>query len=94
MENTFHTIRIAESKQDGEILQKILESITTEQLNKYLDFDPDSILLQRVIENFDQRRKYPHLVIGLFDSPNVDTSRLIINHEHKRNGLTPLKVAA
>lgn len=68
MENAFHAIRIAESKQDGEILQKIFESITTEQLNKYLDFDPNSILLQRVIENFDQRRRYPHLVIGLFSS--------------------------
>lgn len=45
MSPTFHAIRNAESEQDEEKLQKIFKSITTEQLNEYIDIDPDSILL-------------------------------------------------
>lgn len=94
MSPTFHAIRNAESKDDGEELQRIFESITTEQLNERVDIDPGSILLQRIIHTFDRPRKYSHLVIGLFDSPNVDTSRLYINHQHDVHGRTALMLAA
>ena len=94
MSPTFHAIRNAESEDDREELQRIFNSITTEQLNEPVDIDPGSILLQRIIHTFDPRIKYSHLVIGLFDSPNVDTSRLNINHEHEVNGRTALMFAA
>lgn len=94
MSPTFHAITKADLEGNEEELQKIFESITTEQLNEHVDIDPGNILLQRIIHTFDSGRRYQYLVIGLFDSPNVDTSRLDINHQHAQNGLTPLMVAA
>lgn len=94
MSSPFYAIRNAEEKDDGEELQRIFESITTEQLNERVPIDPGSILLQRIIHHFDLQGKYQHLVIGLFNSPNVDTSRLNINHQHDVNGRTALMLAA
>lgn len=94
MSPIFHAIRKADVERDEEELRKIFASITTEQLNEHVDIDPGNILLQRIIHTFDSGRRYQYLVISLFDSPNVDTSRLDINHQHPRNGLTPLMVTA
>lgn len=94
MSSTFHAITKADLESNEEELQKIFESITTEQLNKHVDIDPGNIRLQRIIHAFDSEQRYQYLIIGLFDSPNVDTSRLDINHQHVQNGLTPLMVAA
>ncbi len=92
MSPTFFAIRTAESQNDGEELQRIFGSITTEQLNERVSIDPGNTLLQRII--FFSPSRYQHLLIGLFDSPNVDTSRLNINHKHDLNGRTALMCAA
>lgn len=94
MSPTYHAIAKADLERNEEELQRIFKSITTEQLNEHVDIDPGNILLQRIIHTFDSGRRYQYLVIGLFDSSNVDTSRLDINHQHAQNGLTPLMVAA
>lgn len=94
MSSPFYAIREAEEKDDGKALQRIFETITTEQLNEPVPIDLNGTLLQRLIHNFDLPGKYQHLVIKLFNSPNVDTSRLNINHQHKVNGRTALMFAA
>lgn len=94
MSSPFYVIREAEEIGDGKALQKIFKSITTEQLNEPIPVDPNTILLQQLIHFFDRHGKYQHLVIGLFNSPYVDTSRLNINYQNGINGRTALMFAA
>lgn len=94
MPSPFYAIRNAEEEDDGKELQRIFESITTEQLNEPVPIDPNSIMLQRLIHHFDLKGKYQHLIISLLNSPNVDTSRLNINHQNIVNGRTALMLAA
>lgn len=94
MSTLFHAIREAEGKDDENELQRIFGSITTEQLNSPISIDPNTILLHQLIHHFDRMGKYQHLVIGLFNSPTVDTSRLNINYQNQVNGRTALMFAA
>lgn len=94
MSPTFFAIREADNKKDSAEIHRIFASITTEQLNEAVSIDPGSTLLHRIIQTFDLDNEYQHLVIGLFDSPNVDPSQLNINHQHTTHGRTALMLAA
>lgn len=84
----------AESSDNREELQRIFASITTDDLNKTLDIEPNSILLTFLVNIFDEENKYPHFLLNLLDSSNVDPSRLNINYKNTHNGMTTLMHAA
>lgn len=94
MSPTFLALREAENNNDSAEIHRIFAAITTEQLNEAVSIDPGSTFLHRIIQTWDWDQKYQHLVIGLFDSPNVDPSRLNINHQHTTHGRTALMLAA
>ncbi|MCJ1349245.1 hypothetical protein MMC31_007481 [Peltigera leucophlebia] len=77
-----------------EELQKVFDSFTTKQLNQFTIENPTSTLFNILVEHFDTDDNYPHFLIKLCNSPNVDMKEVNIHTPNSITGETTLMIAA
>lgn len=94
MSDTWDKIEIAEENDDLEELEIIFESVTTEELTELTNDVPPHPLWHRLLHNFDEQNKYPHLLINLFKSPNINISNIDLNYQTQITNTTGLMLAA
>lgn len=92
MSDTWNKIEIAEENDDLEELEIIFESVTTEELTEFTNDLPPHPLWHRLLLNFDEQNKYPHLLINLFKSLNI--SNIDLNYQTQITNTTGLMLAA
>lgn len=94
MSDTWDKIDIAESNNNMGELERIFESITTKELIEFTNGLPPHPLWHQLVGNFDNQNKYPHLLINLFKSPNVNISSINLNYQVEITRMTGLILAA
>lgn len=92
MSDTWDKIQIAEQIDDLEELEKIFETITTEELTQFTNDGSEQPLWHQLLYDFDEQNKYQHLLINLFTSPNI--SNLNLNYQTQITHTTGLMLAA